>query len=103
MTTATTEQLREAVTEIDSISQTAFTEIATFAKLAMGLLEAPSTYQNPEALACFLGSIWSKAEDAENHINCIAESVECNHKNHAMHRRYEAMRKACESASIGRA
>lgn len=101
MTTATIEQLREAVTEIDSMSQTAFSEIATFAKLALGLLETPCTYQDPETLACVLESIWGKAKDAENYINCMAEGVGANHKDQGIHRRFEAVRKARESASIG--
>jgi hypothetical protein len=112
MTTATIEHLREAftieqlratVTDIDSMSQTAFTEIATFAKLALDLLESPHSYQDPEILACVLESICGKAQDAENYINGMAEGVACNHKDQAMHRRFEAMRKARESASIGRA
>jgi hypothetical protein len=103
MTTATIEQLRDAVTEMDSMSQTAFTEIATFAKLAVGLLETPHAYKDPEALACLLQAIWNRAQDAENCINCMAEGVGCNHTDLAPHRRTEALRKAHESTSIGRA
>lgn len=103
MTTATIEQLREAVTEIDSMSQTAFTEIATIASLALDLLETPRAYKDPEILACVFKSILGKAKDAENYINCMAESVACNHQDPALHRRYEAVRNARESASIGRA
>jgi len=94
MIAATIEQLREAVNEMDSMSQTAFTEIATFAKLALGLLETPRTYTDPEALACLLQSIWGRAIDAENCINCAAEGVGSNHSDLAPHRRAEALRKA---------
>lgn len=94
MTTATNDQLRDAVTEMDSMSQTAFTEIATFAKLALGLLETPRAYKDPEALACLLQSIWGRAKDAENYNNCIAEGVGCSYKDLAPHRRADALRKA---------
>jgi len=103
MATATIQQLREAVNEIDCMSQTSFTEIATFAKLALNLLETPRAYENQEALACILGAIWAKSKDAENYINVMAEGVACNFKNEAALRRADAHRKARESALSGRA
>lgn len=91
---ASIERLRDAITEIDSMSQSAFSEIATIAKLALASLEKPEAYKNPEAMAHVLQAIWGKALDAENYINCIAEQVGCNYIDNAERRRWAAQRKA---------
>ena len=103
MTTPTTDQLREAITEIDCMAQSAFSEIATLARLVLHSLETKEPYNNPESLADVLTVIWGKALDAENYINCMAEGVGCNYKNEALHRRYEAQRKAGAATTSGRA
>lgn len=98
MTTATPDQLREAITEIDSMSQGAFTEISTIAMLTLKSLETPEGCADIDSIACVLSAIWGKAKDAENYINCMAEGVACNYKDQAMLRRWDANRKATESA-----
>lgn len=101
MTTATPDQLREAITEIDSMSQGAFSEIATIAKLALASLETPAGCNDIDSIASLLSAIFGKAKDAENYINCMAEGVACNYKDPAMLRRWDAKRKASELAIVG--
>ena len=48
MSTANIEQMRDAVKEMDCMAQAAFSEISTFAKLALGLMETPSSYEDPQ-------------------------------------------------------
>jgi hypothetical protein len=98
MTAATPAKLREAITEMDSMAQDAFSEIATIAKLALASLETPEGYSNIEGIARVLNFICGKALDAENYINCTAEGVGCNYKDQAMLRRWDAKRKAREIA-----
>ena len=95
----TTKQLCEAVTEMDSASQSAFTEIATIAELALLSLETPEAYVNPECLAIVLKAIRNKALDAENHINSTVEEVECNYKSQSRNRRMDARRQAKKATS----
>ena len=101
MATPTTQQLRNAVTEIDTMAQGAFSEIAAIAKLALATLETPAAYIDPESMAILLNAIWGKAIDAENYINVEAEGVGCNYIDQAERRRSDARRKAREAASSG--
>jgi len=91
-TTATIEQLSEAVSDMDRRSQTTFGEIATVAKLALERLETPNCLRDTETLATVLSLIWNKALDAQNYINCEAERVGCNYQDQAQRKRYEAFR-----------
>jgi len=102
MAQPTTNHLREAITEIDSVSQGAFSEISTIAKLALESLETPTGAANPERMAYVLKVIWGKAIEAENYINCVAEGVACNYKDQAQRRRWDAQRKAGEASTGGR-
>lgn len=101
MTTATPNQLRAAITEIDQFSQDAFSEIATIAKLALASLETPSGFNDVNGIACVLTAIFNKAFDTENSINCAAEAVACNYTDERMVRRWEASCKA-DAASTKR-
>lgn len=101
MATPTTKQLCNAVTEMDSAAQGAFSEIATIAKLTLASLETPEAYTNPESLATVLNAIFDRATDAENSINAMAEDVGCNYKSQSMNRRMDARRKAHEATSSG--
>ena len=103
MATATPDQLREVVTEMDSAAQGAFSEISAIAKLALAYLETPGAYSDFEGLARVLTAIWGKATDAENHINSMAEEVACNYKDQAMYRRMHALRQANATSGKGRA
>lgn len=100
MAAATPAQLREAITEMDSMAQGAFSEIATMAKLALASLETPKGCDDIESIARVLSFICSKALDAENYINSMAEDVACNYKDQAMQRRWDAKRKAGEVAIV---
>lgn len=103
MSTATPEQLREAITEIDSMSQGAFSEIATIAKLALASLETLAGCDDVDGIARVLSAIRAKALDAENYINSMAEGVACNYKDEAMLRRWDARRKVVATTVSGRA
>lgn len=102
MSKATPEQLREAVTEMDSMAKSTFGEIAAIAKLALASLERPEAYIDLEGLARILSSIWGKALSAETCIGNYAQEVGCDYKDQAMLRRLDAQRKAHESAVGGR-
>lgn len=98
----TTDELRNAITEMDNLAQNAFSEIAIIAELAMESLERPEGYAHPQRLAYAFQTIYSKAMDIENCINATAEGVGCNYKDKAFSRRLEAARKAEEIAISGR-
>lgn len=98
MAAATPAQLREAITEMDSMAQGAFSEIATVARLALASLETPRGCDDIESIAHVLSFIWGKALDAENCINSTAEGVACNYKDQSMLRRFDAKRKAAGKA-----
>ena len=99
--TVATEQLRDAVTDIDGMAQSAFGEIAAIAKLSLESLEKPETCDDPERIATVLSMIWSRALDAENYINCEAERVDCNYQDKALQRRMDARRQAREVTTEG--
>lgn len=103
MTTATPVQLREAITEIDGVAHHVFSEIASMAELALASLETPEAYSNLDSIATVLTSIFNKALNADNHIDCRAEGVACNYKDQAQERRWDAQRKADEATTRGRA
>jgi len=94
MTTATPEKLRETITEMDSMSQGAFSEIATIAKLALASLETLEGCNDIDSIARILSAIWGKALDADSYINSMAEGVACHYKDEAMIRRWDARNKA---------
>lgn len=98
MSNTTPEQLRTAITEMDGMAQSGFSQIAAIARLALAALETPSAYTtNTENIACALQTISGIAFDIENCINCSAEAVGCNYKDEALERRYAARRLAHES------
>lgn len=94
-------KLHIAIEEIDGLSQSGFSEIAAFARLALDSLERPDTYNRLDTIATALSAIWGKALDIENCINATAEQVGCHHVNDAQRRRWAAAaeaRKQCEEA-----
>ena len=99
MTTPSTKQLSETITEMDSASQTAFSEIATFAKMALESLEKPVDYADPERIAIVLKFIWCRALDAENHINAMAGDVGLDYVDKSMQRRIDARCPASKATS----
>jgi len=93
-TTSDAQKLREAIQNIDAMSQGGFSEIAAIAGLALSRLETPEWLLRMEDIARALQAIRSKAQDIENCINAEAESVGGNHTDAAMVRRFEARRAA---------
>lgn len=101
----TPEQLCNVIKEMDGLSQGAFSEIASLARLALLAMEQPATYGNEgslDAIARVLTTIKGKAEDIDNCINTVAEGVGCNYVDAAQQRRWDASRKARNSVVGGR-
>lgn len=94
MTTATLDQLSNAITEMDGMAQGALNEIGVIADLALASMKTPDAYRNPEIFATVLSAIWSKAFDAKNCINSMAEDVGCNYINEERRSRWDAKRLA---------
>ena len=106
MSTATPEQLRSVITDMDALAQGGFGQIASMARLALLAMEQPGTYASVsrmDAIAGVLAAIQSKAEDVDNCLNAMAEGVGCNHEDTNQRKRLNAMRKAFEPATDGRA
>ncbi len=93
-TTSDVQKLREAIENMDGLSQDAFSEIAAIASLALSRFETPNGYLSSEDIVYALRAIRSTAQSTENSINCEAEQVGCNHTDAAMVRRFEARRAA---------
>lgn len=77
--TPTTEELRQAVEEIDATSQEAFSEISAVARIALTALTTPAGANQLRDIARALTLIARVAEDSKNSINVEAETVGCNH------------------------
>lgn len=73
-------RLQAAITDMDCLAQSGFSEISAIAKLALAALETPDSYTNLEIIAQALRAIWVKADDIENCVNFAAEQVGCNYK-----------------------
>ncbi len=73
------QNLQSIIHEIDSLSQSGFSQIAAVSRMAIKTLES-GAYADPtsDVIEVFK-MIWSKAEDVENYINAEAEAVGCNH------------------------
>lgn len=97
------QELRNAVSLIDCLSQGGFSQISSIAKLALSRLETPGGYQHIDDIANALESIWVKADDIQNCINCEAEQVGCNYIDEAERRRWNAQRLAREEAEAAHA
>lgn len=93
-TTATPDQLREAITLMDQISQGAFSEIAVIARLALASLKTPAGYSNIDDIFHVLTAISNKAVETENYLNSTAEEVGCHYKDVAMLSRWDARRES---------
>lgn len=107
MSKATPDQLRDAITEMDSLAQSAFSRIASMAQLALLSMEQPSTHSpgagGMDHIAHVLEAINAMARDIENHMNATAEGVGCNYVDSAQRKRWDAGRTARETAIDGRA
>ena len=106
MTTATLQELCNAVNEMDGLAQSGFGEIASLARLALLAMEQPKTYANGfgmDAVADVLSAITNRAFDINNCINVTAERVGCNYVDDAQRRRWDAWREADKSTTAGTA
>lgn len=90
--TATIEKLREAVHNMDAMSQEGFSEIKAVARLTTFALMTPEGQRDTEAIANALQAIWNRAEQSESAINWEAEQVGLQYTDADMVRRYEAGR-----------
>lgn len=90
--TVTIEKLREAVHNVDAMSQEGFREIKAVARLTMFALMTPEGQRDTEAIANALQAIWNRAEQSESAINWEAEQVGLQYTDVDMVRRYEAGR-----------
>lgn len=72
-------RLQNAITDMDALSQSAFSEIAAIARLAVKALEADANNSliNVDIIHAF-NAIQCKADDVQNCINYQAEEVGCN-------------------------
>lgn len=95
------EKLRAAVNFMDCLSQGAFSEISSIAKLALAYMETPDGYRHPDNIAQALRAIWGNADDIQNCINSEAARVGCNYTDDAERRRWEAYRQAREAGVCG--
>lgn len=85
------EKLRNKIRELDCLSQSAFSQIAALAKLALKSLEVPDPHgHNLESLARAFEMIWTTAETTENNINGEAEEVGCHFIDERLQLRMEA-------------
>lgn len=91
---ASPRDLAEAIEIMDSLSQEAFQQIMSIAKLALLSLEYPDGHRNFTALAYALDAIQGKAEDTLNCINYEAEKVGRPWRDEAHERRCRASREA---------
>lgn len=87
-------RLRITMSDIDRLSQSAFSEIRSIARLALFLLETPKGYQHLDDIANVLNAIWLRAEDTENMINAMAEGLGCNYVDEARGRRLDVQAEA---------
>jgi len=88
--TPTVQQLRSTVEGIDCQAQSALSEIAALCRLSLTALETPHGWQQVDAIASALETIWGKADDAKNSINAQAEGVGCGYEDIAWMRRMRA-------------
>ena len=109
MSQPTPEQLRSAIKAMDCRAQSAFTQIASMARLALLALEQPGTYAGTgadaigvEDIANVLSAIQYKAGGAESDLNVMAASVGCDYLDDAPYRRWEALHQADESVKSKR-
>ncbi len=77
--------LRSTVSFMDELSQSAFSEIAAIARLALNSMEAPR--RNEEDIARALDNIAWRAENTADDINRAAGEVECAYTDEAALRR----------------
>ncbi|BCL91935.1 hypothetical protein ACNRBS_10535 [Ralstonia pseudosolanacearum] len=91
---ADAQKLREAIQNIDAMSQEGFSEIRAIARLALMSLLTPEGQRDTESLAYAFQAICGKADQSGNSINWEAEQVGCNHSDAAMIRRFDAYRSA---------
>ena len=83
-------KLRAAVTDMDSLSQTAFNQIAAISTLLLSWLETPRGQLSSEITAEALNCVAYLAQNACENIGCEAESVGCGFDDESQKLRAEA-------------
>ena len=89
-----TRDLSEAIVIMDSLSQEAFQQIMSIAKLALLSLEIPDGHRSFTSLAYALEAIVGKADEAMGCVNYEAEKVGHPWRDEARERRSRASREA---------
>jgi len=83
-------RLHNAITDIDALSQHAFSEIAAVADLALHWMESPIDYRRLDVIANALSSISCRAQNTLESIGYEAESVGCGYEDPDKKRRLDA-------------
>lgn len=84
-------RLHAAITDIDCLSQQAFSEINAIAELTLRWMESPEGYQRPDVISAALSSISHKAQQTLENIGLEAESVGCEYVDLDSKRRFAAL------------
>jgi hypothetical protein len=83
-------KFKNAIIDMDALSQGGFSKISSIARLSLAALEAPSHPRQDEDIANALTAIWSIADDIKNCINSRAEDVGANYIDDGLRRRRAA-------------
>lgn len=90
-------RLRDAVLNMDCLSQTGFSQIAAIARLSLLAMETPAAQQHTCTLATALEAIQTIADDIQSCINSTAEGVGCNYIDSPARRRMAAQSGGAQS------
>lgn len=85
-------RLHAAITDIDCLSQQAFSEIEVTAELLLRRMESPEFYKNMDIVADALILISNRAKQALESVGYEAEFVGCGYIDSDRHRRQEALK-----------
>ena len=73
------QDFKDAVFDMDAMSQSGFSKISSIARLVLTALQAPAGPRQVEDIANALTAIKDIADESENCINCRAEDVGANY------------------------
>ncbi|RDL25080.1 hypothetical protein [Serratia fonticola] len=85
-------RLHAAITDMDCLSQQAFSEIEVTAELLLRRMESPEFYKNMDILAGALILITTRAQQALESVGHEADSVGCGYIDSDRLRRQEALK-----------
>lgn len=85
-------RLHAAITDMDCLSQQAFSEIEVTAELLLRRMESPDFYKNMDMVADALTLISNRAQQGLESVGCEADSVGCGYIDSDRLRRQEALK-----------